>query len=626
MRRGMRSIVASGVLALIVGGGAVPSAFAASDVRQNDTVLSPAAEAFTHRLTAGYQGEPSDTTAEIPSNATSLHVLLPAQAAAFDMARVSYFILSDTQQTHGVLALPLGTTEIDLAVPPGFFAQGASLDGEGRPYFEFWMFGANEDGFPDALPGGDDGPGGSNVLDVSGTVRPTTPAPGAAETSALLDLDETRADFFQYSDWYWADPDAPLWVTRGDTVAVDVPSVSADTVISARIAPLTTDWGAQIPATPLPTSAGDPSSNGLVPVTVSIPSDFDASPYVAHNSTAVMTVTAVSGGSTTNVRIRARVATDVGAVSVTRISGSDRFRGAAFASEALVPHHVDSVYLASGQNFADALSIAPVAAAEGVPVLLGTADEWRLDDTMTIVEGATTAVGARTVVQVGGDAALPPVWRWQLGEAGNGPGFHTDQIAGADRYEVSRAIARRAYGGSGAPVVFIATGRDYADALAAVPSAAAEKAPVVLVDGLAASVGQAARELLADLRTSQVVIVGGRSAVSAAIETELRGLVPAGQVTRYDGPDRFVVAEKLNAAYFPNADSAYLASGTAFPDALTGGVVAAAAGSPLYLARGDCVPGRVLDQFDRSGVTRVTLLGGEAALSSSVAELRRCPS
>src|SRR5690606_36475270 len=56
------------------------------------------------------------------------------------------------------------------------------------------------------------------------------------------------------------------------------------------------------------------------------------------------------------------------------------------------------------------------------------------------------------------------------------------RLRGTSRYDTSRAIAVDAFT-SGATTAFIATGRDYPDALAASPAAAHFDGPVILVDG-----------------------------------------------------------------------------------------------------------------------------------------------
>src|SRR3569832_1100733 len=56
----------------------------------------------------------------------------------------------------------------------------------------------------------------------------------------------------------------------------------------------------------------------------------------------------------------------------------------------------------------------------------------------------------------------------------------TERIAGADRYATAAAVSA-AHFSSTVPVAYIATGKGCADALAAVPAAAAADAPMLLV-------------------------------------------------------------------------------------------------------------------------------------------------
>jgi hypothetical protein len=68
----------------------------------------------------------------------------------------------------------------------------------------------------------------------------------------------------------------------------------------------------------------------------------------------------------------------------------------------------------------------------------------------------------------------------------------------------------------------------------------------------------------------------------------------------------------------------YVATGSNFPDALAGGPVAGAAGSPLLLVPGRCLPASVRAELDRLAATKLVLVGGEGAVSASVASLLPC--
>ena len=62
-------------------------------------------------------------------------------------------------------------------------------------------------------------------------------------------------------------------------------------------------------------------------------------------------------------------------------------------------------------------------------------------------------------------------------------GRAVDRVAGTDRYETAAAIARTSFPGK-ASTVFIASGENYADALAGAPAAGAQSAPILLVNVL----------------------------------------------------------------------------------------------------------------------------------------------
>ena len=120
----------------------------------------------------------------------------------------------------------------------------------------------------------------------------------------------------------------------------------------------------------------------------------------------------------------------------------------------------------------------------------------------------------------------------------------------------------------------------------------------------------------------EVRIAGGTGAVSAGIASSLTGA--AFTVRRYAGEDRYGTSIALNRAAFPTAAGAYLATGTAFPDALTGAAAAGAKGRPLYLAPGTCVPVGLRVAVLGQGARSSTLLGGSAVVADAVGRLTAC--
>jgi len=298
---------------------------------------------------------------------------------------------------------------------------------------------------------------------------------------------------------------------------------------------------------------------------------------------------------------------------VNRISGSDRFSTSAQISLRTFPGGASTVYVASGFDFPDALSAAALAGAADGPLLLVTStgvpsviltELRRLDPDRIVVAGGPGVVADAVLTTL---RTVTP---------------NVDRIFGSNRFETSRNLARDAYDQAGASTVYLATGFGYADALAAGPAAASVDAPVVLVPGMLDEIDPNTLDLLNDLSTTQVVIVGGVGAVSAGIE---ESLVREGfSVDRIAGADRYATAALIASSHFPDAPRSYLATGSGFADALSGGAAAGALGAPLFTVRTGCVPIDAHTALRNQGPDDIVLLGGLGALTPVVAGFYRC--
>jgi hypothetical protein len=115
----------------------------------------------------------------------------------------------------------------------------------------------------------------------------------------------------------------------------------------------------------------------------------------------------------------------------------------------------------------------------------------------------------------------------------------------------------------GVPVVFVATGQGFPDALAGGPLGALNAAPLLFVTRDV--VPAATRAELVRLAPLSIVILGGEAVVSAAVEDELQTLT-TGPVTRIAGTDRFDTAARIAQALPSRAPDAELLQGLG-PDA-----------------------------------------------------------
>lgn len=198
----------------------------------------------------------------------------------------------------------------------------------------------------------------------------------------------------------------------------------------------------------------------------------------------------------------------------------------------------------------------------------------------------------------------------------------TERLGGADRYKTSVAISARTVPEPPTPVVYLASGAGFADALAAGPVAAKAGGALLLTrpDRLPSDVAAE----LARLAPTRVVVAGGPAAVSETVVEQVRvTLGPDVPVERAAGPDRYGTAAALVADVFaPDEDGRisllFLASGAGFPDALAAGAVAAALGAPILLTRPDRLPPGTATEIARLAPELVVVAGGPGAVSDAV--------
>ncbi|MBS3956131.1 MAG: cell wall-binding repeat-containing protein [Clostridiales bacterium] len=311
---------------------------------------------------------------------------------------------------------------------------------------------------------------------------------------------------------------------------------------------------------------------------------------------------------------------DLGAF-IDPVAGACRYETAVAASRRAFPDPaaVETIVIATGESWPDALSGAGLAGAVKGPVLLTRRSALPASVRAEIVRLAP----ARAIV-IGGEGAVAEDVAEAIGALGV---RRVDRVAGTDRYETSAAVARvtvaeaRAASPGYVPVVYVATGTDFPDALAAAPVSAFLARPVLLVHP--SGVPTATAAALADISATRAFIVGGESAVYPAIASELATHVA--EVRRLAGADRYSTALAV-AGHGVSAGltraNAGLATGVDFADALAGGAAQglSAPASVLYLTPPSRLPEAVRAEISthRAAIGRVRVYGGVAAVPDSV--------
>ena len=291
-------------------------------------------------------------------------------------------------------------------------------------------------------------------------------------------------------------------------------------------------------------------------------------------------------------------------VPMTRVSGPDRYATGVAIAQTEYPSGAPVVYLASGENYPDALSAASAAAKQGGPLLLTASGSLP-----AAVAQEIAALHPSRVVIVGGVNAVNSTVANEVTALGTS----VIRIAGNDRYDTSRRVATYAFG-PGIARAYVASGSNFPDALSASGAAGATGSPVLLTPGGDPSDAQVA-PALAQLAPKSIAVVGGTDVIPAPLEAQLSGIAP---VQRLSGSDRFGTNAAVIASVYPQASGAFVASGVNYPDALTGAALAGHTRMPLLLSNGSCLAAPLWNTIATLGVGSMTVLGGPNAVSDSV--------
>ncbi len=445
----------------------------------------------------------------------------------------------------------------------------------------------------------------SNQAVVGGT--------GFVEPRAFLEpglvFDSTEADW----DAFLADPSTGYDL---NAAYVSVPALGTQPTTLTRTV---TNPGAADSTFAASVTGPDTLSVTVEPASVTVPAGGSAEVTITVANTGAATdvwqqgeIAWTSGDVVAAIPVLARgeVADDEPEPEVERVFGPDRY-GTAAAISGLYPDGVETVYIASGTGFADAMSGSPAASrgllpgtmntpeGDPAPVLLVKNDRLPQD-----TREALEAVDPSSIVILGGTGAV------SSGVAGDLEAYgEVSRVEGADRYETAANLAMMF---EDPEVVYVASGQDraYADALTGSARAGMENAPVLLTrpDGVPGATADA----LAELDPDRVVVLGG----SVAVDGDT--FIALGADERVSGGDRYETAVAVSQVHGTDVPLVHIASGRNFPDALAGSALAGHQGVPVLLTKPGELPDATLAELERLSPERVVILGGTNAVSQDV--------
>ncbi|MGE4272959.1 MAG: cell wall-binding repeat-containing protein [Desulfitobacterium sp.] len=284
-----------------------------------------------------------------------------------------------------------------------------------------------------------------------------------------------------------------------------------------------------------------------------------------------------------------------------RIGGENRYQTSAAISQAAYPDGSSYAILVTGQDFPDALSAAPLAKKYNAPILLTPTEALDPD-----IAAEIDRLGTTNILIIGGTGVVSQGIEHTL----NAHGISTRRIAGASRYETSLSIAEEL---GDFQKIFVCNGENFPDALSAAAVAANEGIPILLTPANELQ-GELA-EFINRQELTQTYVVGGAGVISNQVFDQLP------QAKRLSGSDRYetnlAILEEFGSTL--TGDTAYLATGMDYPDALSCSVLAAERRSPMLLiGSGESAKARAYLRAAELVDQKVQVIGGDSVVSNSL--------
>ncbi|MDR3599462.1 MAG: cell wall-binding repeat-containing protein [Desulfosporosinus sp.] len=201
--------------------------------------------------------------------------------------------------------------------------------------------------------------------------------------------------------------------------------------------------------------------------------------------------------------------TSMGYSNIKRLGGTDRYdTNMLIVNDVNVPQGTP-VFIASGENFPDALSISSISGSKQYPTLLAGVNYLPEETKSYLLSEKPSAVyiaGGISVVSQDLENRIKAL----------APNAALTRLAGDDRFETNAAVLNKF--SSTPAIIYLANGDDFQDVLAGSALAAKTGDPIILVDNQLSSLPPAVEDYLKKLSGSglrpNVIVLGGTEVVS----------------------------------------------------------------------------------------------------------------
>lgn len=305
----------------------------------------------------------------------------------------------------------------------------------------------------------------------------------------------------------------------------------------------------------------------------------------------VLTVTATDTAGNVSEENKVTVV-KAAAEETNRIAGTSRYSTAVAISQEGWKT-AETVILATGVDFPDALAGGPLAYKENAPILLTKPTSLIAETELEIKR-----LKAKKVIILGSKGAISLEVEAKLKKMG----LEVERIGGKNRFDTAALIAKHLP----SKQAVIAYGFNFPDVLSISPYAAKNGVPILLTRTDKVPV----ETLNAMSDKTNTIIVGSTGAVNDSVMKQFPKPV------RYGGKTRFDTGKDIISRLPMGTEKAYIATGRNFPDALAGSVLAAKNESPILLVNSNDIPTATNDLI--SNYDHFSIFGSQGAVGEEV--------
>ena len=256
---------------------------------------------------------------------------------------------------------------------------------------------------------------------------------------------------------------------------------------------------------------------------------------------------------------------------------------------------LDTVIVACGSGYADALSGNWLSAVKSAPVIL--LDNKSEDKVASFVKNIIANEG--TVYILGGTGVVPKSFEAKLS------GLNVKRLDGESRFDTNMAILKET--DTSGQDLLVCSGYGYPDAL----SVSSVGKPIMLVGS---ELTDDQKEYLETTDIGKIYVIGGTGVVSKSMADSLKEYA---SVTRVGGANRFETSLKSAKTFFPGQhDYLMMVYAMDFPDGLSGGALAYLYDAPVILATTSNVSSATSYRTSNGSARSITM-GGPTLISDN---------